>query len=50
MATVMLGMSDDEFWRSTPRKLYAMIQVHKQANGLEEEEDKVVPIDQVEGG
>jgi len=40
MATVILRMSEKEFWRCTLKKLYALWNVHKQVNGLEVRENK----------
>ncbi|WP_353928758.1 hypothetical protein [Desulfofundulus kuznetsovii] len=30
--TVILGMSEEEFWRCTPRKLHALLEVHARIN------------------
>ncbi|WP_206704656.1 hypothetical protein [Paenibacillus alvei] len=35
MGTVLLGMSEAVFWRCTPRKLFALWEVHKRVNGLD---------------
>lgn len=33
-ATVLLGLNEQEFWEMTPRKLAALLNEHKKANGL----------------
>jgi hypothetical protein len=43
----MLGFNEDTFWRCSPRKLLALLEVHKRINGIEAEEEKAVFIDQV---
>jgi hypothetical protein len=41
-------MSEDEFWRCTPRKLMVLYDVHKQVKGIEtQEEEKEVFADQI---
>lgn len=44
-------MSENEFWRCTPRKLIALYRVHKEVNGLqtteETTEEKEVYADQI---
>jgi hypothetical protein len=52
MGTNLLKMSEKEFWRCTPRKLFALWNVHKKVNGLDtkttkKEENKEVFIDQL---
>ncbi len=32
-------MTEDQFWRSTPKKLQALFNVYKKVNGIEEEEE-----------
>lgn len=36
LGTVILQMSEEEFWRATPRKLFSLARVHLKANGEEE--------------
>lgn len=38
MGTTLLGMKEDEFWRSTVRKLFALWDVHVRVNGLGKQE------------
>jgi hypothetical protein len=38
---VILEMNERGFWRSTPRKLLALLNVHKRVHGLEKQEEKV---------
>jgi hypothetical protein len=40
MGTTLLGMNEDEFWRCTVRKLFALWDVHARANGFEQKEEK----------
>ncbi|WP_413373290.1 hypothetical protein [Paenibacillus taichungensis] len=40
MGTVLLGMTDQEFWRCTPRKLFGLWEVHMRVNGLDKENEK----------
>ena len=37
-ATVLLGMSEQEFWRLTPRKLNALMAKYIEVNGLSEKQ------------
>ncbi len=32
-------MSEEQFWRSTPKKLQALFTIYKRVNGIEEEEE-----------
>ncbi|GIO57924.1 hypothetical protein [Paenibacillus cineris] len=34
IGTVQLGMSEAVFWRSTPKKLFALWEIHKKYNGI----------------
>lgn len=55
VGTVLLGMSEREFWRSQPRKIYALWKEHKDYKkyervlqmGLNEDEPEEVFIDQL---
>lgn len=38
--TVVLGMSEEEFWRCTPRKLYAMLEVHFRLHSTDEQKEQ----------
>ena len=38
--TVILRMTDAQFWHCTLRKLTTLIKIHRQVNGLETEEDE----------
>ncbi len=40
IGTVLLGMSEAVFWRCTPRKLFALWDVHKKYHGLEDGADQ----------
>lgn len=42
-------MSEESFWRSTPRKTNALFKIHRRVNGWDkdDEEEKVYFIDQV---
>jgi hypothetical protein len=31
-------MTEEQFWRSTPKKLQVLFKVYKRANGIEEQE------------
>ncbi|WP_346914245.1 hypothetical protein [Clostridium sp.] len=39
MGTNLLKMTEEQFWKSTPKKLQALFSVYKKANGIEEEEE-----------
>lgn len=39
LGTVLLKMSEEQFWASTPKKLQAMFNVYKTVNGIEDGED-----------
>ena len=32
-------MTEEQFWKSTPKKLQALFKVYKRVNGIEEEEE-----------
>lgn len=38
--TVTCHMSEEQFWRTTPRKLFALLEVHNKLNSYDEEEQK----------
>lgn len=40
-------MSEEQFWKCTPKKLCALWKVYKQVNGIEDEEDKKDYIDNI---
>lgn len=41
--TVLLKMNEDTFWRCTPRKLHALLAVHRQhMNGTQESEPEAM--------
>lgn len=46
---VILGLSEKTFWKSTPRKLFALYDMYKKVNGLvsSEEENKDEFIDNI---
>ena len=46
MATVLLGLSENNFWRMTPRKLMALWRQYKKWHQLESTDNKVY-IDQI---
>ena len=33
-------MSEEQFWRTTPRKLFALLEIHNKLNSYDEEEQK----------
>ncbi|WP_433943462.1 hypothetical protein [Paenibacillus sp. SN-8-1] len=35
VGTVLFGMSETVFWRCTPRKLFALLAMHRKVNGLD---------------
>jgi hypothetical protein len=37
LGTVVLNMTEEEFWKCTPRKLFALLEVHDEVNGSAEE-------------
>jgi len=47
MATVLLKMSENEFWRCTPRKLFALYDVYKDVNGIKSEKEESGYIDDI---
>lgn len=43
-----MGLSEEEFWASTPRKIIALFNVYKKVRGIETaEEEQEVFIDQI---
>ncbi|WP_337039328.1 hypothetical protein [Paenibacillus illinoisensis] len=38
MGTVILQMQETVFWRCTPKRLFALWEIHKRVNGLEEKD------------
>jgi hypothetical protein len=46
---VVLGMDEKNFWRCTPRKFFALLDVHKKVNRIEGEQEEAQTgyIDQV---
>ena len=44
---VILNMSELEFWRSTPREMMALVDVHCQINDPDKKEEPIIGIDQV---
>ena len=38
VATVVLNMAEETFWRSTPRKINALQKIHGKYNGWKDEE------------
>lgn len=40
LGTVVLGMSEAEFWRCTPRKLFALAEVHLKVHSGEGQKEK----------
>lgn len=45
--TIILKMSEQYFWRLTPRKLNALVKVHMEVNNGKETEQKPKFIDQI---
>lgn len=39
MGTNLLKMTEEQFWKSTPKKLQGLFNVYKRVNGIEEEEE-----------
>jgi hypothetical protein len=39
MATVVLGMTEEQFWNSTLKKLLALLKVHREFKGTYEEDE-----------
>lgn len=39
MGTNLLKMTEEQFWKSTPKKLQALFQVYKAVNGIEDKEE-----------
>ena len=39
----VLKMSDDEFWRSTPAKIFALLDYHAKVESPKEEPPKEIP-------
>lgn len=50
---VVMGLTEEEFWRSTPRKINALYRIHRRFNGWdkgkedEDEGERVYHIDEV---
>lgn len=40
-------MGEEEFWKCTPKKLFALWETHMQVNGLKTEKDEVAFIDEL---
>lgn len=38
LGTNLLKMTEEQFWRSTPKKLQALFKVYKSVNGISENE------------
>jgi hypothetical protein len=47
IGTVILGMSEEKFWRTTPRKLMALFNVHMEIQTGETAKEALTPIDYV---
>ena len=39
MGTNLLKMTEEQFWKSTPKKLQALFNVYKSVNGIEDKEE-----------
>ncbi len=39
MGTNLLKMTEEQFWKSTPKKLQALFNVYKRVNGIEDKEE-----------
>ena len=39
MGTNLLGMTEDQFWNSTPKKLTGLFNVYKKVNGIADEQE-----------
>lgn len=39
MGTNLLKMTEEQFWKSTPKKLQALFKVYKKVNGIEDKEE-----------
>lgn len=54
VSVTLLNMSEEAFWRSTPKKINALYRIHRHFNGWDQDKDehgnddeKVYTIDQV---
>ncbi|WP_279284500.1 hypothetical protein [Clostridium sporogenes] len=34
-----MGMSEEQFWKSTPRKLTGLFKIYKKVNGIEDKQN-----------
>ena len=41
IGTVVLNMTEDEFWKCTPRKLFALLNIHAEVKGNIKENKKI---------
>jgi hypothetical protein len=39
LGTNLLIMTEEQFWRSTPKKLQALFKIYKKVNGIEDKEE-----------
>ncbi|GAA0109244.1 hypothetical protein [Clostridium tertium] len=39
MGTNILKMTEEQFWKSTPKKLQALFKIYKSVNGIEDNEE-----------
>lgn len=46
LGTVVLNMTEDEFWKCTPRKLFTLLDIHGEINGNSENQNKVTSPEQ----
>jgi hypothetical protein len=43
LGTVVLGMTPEQFWKTSPRKLDALYDKHLEINGMDDEEEDFAP-------
>jgi uncharacterized phage protein (TIGR02216 family) len=41
LGTVVLNMTEEEFWKCTPRKLFALLNIHGEVSGVSESLNKI---------
>lgn len=41
VGTVVLNMTEEEFWKCTPRKLFSLLNIHAEINGNLKENKKI---------
>lgn len=41
VGTVILGMTEEEFWKCTPRKLFSLLTIHGEVSGQSDGQGKI---------